>query len=160
MKRVILSMAVAAMLFTACKQACDKACCSSEFDLEKVKAAIAESNKTYGTTFTTGDSTAFVSHYTSDACILAPNAPKMCGSAMLTAFFNEGYKMGIRNITLTTDEVSGCQAEVIETGTYELLADSSKSLDKGKYILVWKEEDGKWKMHRDIWNSDSPMPAP
>jgi ketosteroid isomerase-like protein len=159
MKSVFLSMMTAVLLFSACKQACDKACCATEFDLEKVKTAIAESNKSYGTTFATGDSAGFVSHYTTDACILLPNAPKMCGAAMLNAFFNEGYKMGIRNIALTTDEVSGCPAEVIETGTYELFADSSKSLDKGKYIIVWKAEDGQWKMHRDIWNSDAPMPG-
>lgn len=153
-------MAATLMLFTACKQACEKACCSGEFDLDKVKAAIAESNKTYGTTFATGDSAGFVSHYTSNACILPPNAPKMCGPAMVNAFFNEGYKMGIRHIALTTEEVSGGPSEVTETGTYQIFADSSKSLEKGKFIIIWKEEDGKWKMHRDIWNSDMSIPAP
>ena len=34
------------------------------------------------------------------------------------------------------------------------------SAEKGKFIVVWKEENGKWKMHRDIWNSDAPPPPP
>jgi ketosteroid isomerase-like protein len=29
--------------------------------------------------------------------------------------------------------------------------------DKGKYIVVWKKEDGKWKLHRDLSNSDLPV---
>jgi len=24
---------------------------------------------------------------------------------------------------------------------------------KGKYVIVWKKVDSKWKMHLDIWNS-------
>ena len=31
--------------------------------------------------------------------------------------------------------------------------------DEGKYVVVWKkQEDGSWKLHRDIWNSNL-MPA-
>jgi ketosteroid isomerase-like protein len=29
-------------------------------------------------------------------------------------------------------------------------------LCKGKYIVLWKKENGKWKLHRDISNSDLP----
>ena len=32
---------------------------------------------------------------------------------------------------------------------------SGKEIDKGKYIVLWKMEDGKWKLHRDIFNSDN-----
>jgi hypothetical protein len=34
-----------------------------------------------------------------------------------------------------------------------------KVLDKGKYIVIWKKEDGTWKLHRDIWTTSVP-PAP
>ncbi|HYV98188.1 MAG TPA: DUF4440 domain-containing protein [Gemmatimonadaceae bacterium] len=33
--------------------------------------------------------------------------------------------------------------------------------DSGKYIEVWKKQsDGKWKIVRDVFNSDVPLPAP
>jgi ketosteroid isomerase-like protein len=32
-------------------------------------------------------------------------------------------------------------------------------MDRGKYIVVWKDEGGKWKLHRDIWNSSLPAPS-
>ena len=68
--------------------------------------------------------------------------------------------MGISNIVLTTEEVMGGKDAVVETGKYEMFVGDKVSAEKGKYILVWKEENGKWKMHRDIWNSDAPPPPP
>jgi len=48
----------------------------------------------------------------------------------------------------------------VETGKYELFVGDKVSAEKGKFIVIWKEENGKWKMHRDIWNSDAPPPPP
>jgi ketosteroid isomerase-like protein len=46
---------------------------------------------------------------------------------------------------------------VIEVGraTVWLVGDGGETLaDNGKYLMVWKREDGRWKRHRDIFNSD------
>ena len=67
--------------------------------------------------------------------------------------------MGIRNIKLTTQEVMGGKDAVAETGKYEMMDAGGKTLDNGKYIAVWKEENGKWKMYRDEWNSAMPVAA-
>lgn len=148
-------------VLTSCTNAPEKAettAVISTFSLDSVKASIAASNKVYGETFATGDSAKFVSSYTSDACIYVTNSPKMCGPQAITAFFNGASAMGIRNLKLTTEEISGSKEAVVETGTYELFVDKGVSIDKGKYIVIWKEENGQWKMHRDIWNTDMPAP--
>ena len=44
----------------------------------------------------------------------------------------------------------------LETGRYELYDAQNKILDKGKYVVVWKQENGEWKLFRDIFNSDLP----
>jgi ketosteroid isomerase-like protein len=85
--------------------------------------------------------------------------PRMCGTAAITAFFNGGYAMGVRNIQLTTDEVMGGAEAVAETGKYAMLDSAGNTLEKGKFIVLWKEENGVWKMHRDVWNSDDAPPA-
>ncbi|MEO6539629.1 MAG: hypothetical protein ABIN74_01515, partial [Ferruginibacter sp.] len=82
--------------------------------------------------------------------------PRMCGTAAITAFFNGGYHMGMRKLAITTEEVMGGKETVVETGKYEVFMADHVSVDKGKFIVVWKEENGKWKMYRDIWNSDLP----
>jgi ketosteroid isomerase-like protein len=130
------------------------------FSLDSAKAAIAASNKIFGQSFATGDSMAFINCYTSDACINPSNMPRMCGPQAITAFFNGGYKMGVRDIKLTTEEIMGGKDAVIETGKYEMFVAGNVSAEKGKFIVIWKEENGKWKMHRDIWNSDNPAPPP
>lgn len=68
--------------------------------------------------------------------------------------------MGVRNIKITTQEVMGGAETVSEMGSYEMFGDKNMSLDKGKFIVVWKQENGKWKMHRDVWNSDIMPPTP
>ena len=161
MKKIFLPvLAACALLFSCTNETAQTTAAADTFNLDSAKAAIAASNATYGACFATGDSAAFVSHYTSDACISPSNMPKMCGPQAVNGFFVGGYKMGIRNLKLTTDEVMGGKDAVVETGTYEVLGDKGVSFDKGKFIVVWKEENGKWKMHRDIWNTDMPVPAP
>lgn len=132
-------------------------------ELDSAKAQITEMNKTYGDGFVKGDSSLFLNHYTKDACVMPPQAPKLCGVEGVGGFFKAAYgMMGVRNITVMADEVTGGPTEVVEVGQYELFGDSAKtkSLDKGKYIVVWKEEDGKWKMHRDIFNTSNAPAVP
>ena len=129
--------------------------------LRPVKAAIEASNKTYGDAFVKGDSALMIAKYTKDGCIMPEGAPKMCGAEGLGAFFAVGHKqMGIKNVKLTTEEVMGSGDVVVETGTYDLIGAADKSMDKGKYVVAWKQEDGKWKMHRDIFTSSVAPPAP
>jgi ketosteroid isomerase-like protein len=162
MKKLFLPViAICAILFSCNSETAKiETTAAATFSLDSAKAAIAASNATYGSCFATGDSAAFVSHYTSDACINPSNMPKMCGPQAITAFFNGGYKMGIRGLKLTTNEVMGGKDAVVETGNYEILGDKGVSFDKGKFIVIWKEENGKWKMHRDIWNTDLPAAVP
>ena len=131
---------------------------ASAFSLDSAKAAIAASNKVFSACFASGDSTAFANCYTSDACINVTGMPRMCGTGAITAFFNGGRKMGLTNVALTTEEVMGGKDAVVEVGKYEMFVGNNVSAEKGKFIVVWKEENGKWKMHRDIWNSDAPPP--
>jgi len=114
----------------------------SIFNLDSAKTSIAASNKQYGECFAKGDLVKFVDSYTSEACIYVTIAPKMCGPQAINAFINGGYSMGIRNLKLTTKEVSVTKEAVFETGTYEIFADKRVSIDKGKFIVIWKEESG------------------
>lgn len=153
MKKMMI-IALSGLLFVACKNEV-----ATPYDLTEAKAAIAESNKTYGDGFTKGDATLFTSKYTKDGCIMPAGAPKLCGPEALGMFFQGAQAMGVKNIALTTEEVMGGPDAVVETGTYELLGEANQNLDKGKFIVIWKMEDGKWKMHRDIFNSSVPPPA-
>ncbi len=155
----LLGVAVLAILFSSCNDNAAKTE-TAGFSIDSVKAAIAASNKVFGASFATGDSVAFANCYTSDGCIYNANMPKICGTDGIRSFSSIGYNSGIRNVVLTTEEVMGGKDAVVETGKYEVFIADNVSVEKGKFVVAWKEENGKWKMHRDIWNSDAPPPPP
>jgi len=162
MKQLLFLCTASVLIFTSCdhKQMTEGE--KSSFNIDSVKTQIAASNIVFGESFGKGDSTGFAALYTSDGCMSPQGMPKLCGTASIAAFFNGGVQSGFKKIALTTEEVMGGQDGVIETGKYDVQGEGGVSYEKGKYIVMWKEENGKWKMHRDLWNSDAapqPMPA-
>jgi ketosteroid isomerase-like protein len=155
----LLGIVIIAILFSSCNNEAAKTE-TAVFSLDSAKAAFAASNKVFGACFATGDSVAFANCYASDGCIYNANMPKVCGTDGIRSFLNIGYQSGIRNVVLTTEEVMGGKEAVVETGKYEVFIADNVSVEKGKFVVVWKEENGKWKMYRDIWNSDAPPPPP
>lgn len=155
-----LAVVLVACFIYSCNTETTKTETAVGFSLDSAKAAIAASNKVFGACFATGDSVAFANCYTTDGCIYNANMPKVCGTAGIQSFLSMGYKSGLRNVVLTTEEVMGGKEAVVETGKYEVFIADNVSVEKGKFVVVWKEENGKWKMHRDIWNSDAPPPPP
>ena len=154
MKKLFIISIPALLLFASCKTEKRKESVTI-FNLDSAKVAIAESNKTYGSGFAKGDSSLFISKYTKDGCIMPANAPKLCGSQAIGMFFKGAKSNGVQNINLITEEVMGGPEVVVETGTYELLGAANASMDKGKFVVAWKMEDGKWKMHRDIFTTNA-----
>ncbi len=151
MKKIIIA-SFAALSLAACKTEEKK---ETAFNLDAAKVAIAESNKTYGDAFTKGDSSLLINKYTKDGCIMPANAPKLCGGQAIGMFFKGAKTNGVQNVKLVTEEVMGGPEVVVETGTYELLNAANASMDKGKFVVAWKMEEGKWKMHRDIFTTNA-----
>lgn len=159
MKKLCLLFS-AATLFFACSQPSSTENAADTFQLDSAKAAIAAANMIFEDALAKGDSAASAALYTKDGCILQSGMPKICGSAAIASFFGGAKKMGVGGIKLTTIDVSGSKELVAEEGNYELLGLDGKTIDKGKYLLTWKLEDGKWKIARDISNTDlAPAPA-
>lgn len=152
---------LAVLFFYSCKESAEKSEAEKVFDLAPAKAAIAESNKTYGDAFVKNDASLLVAKYTKDGCIFPAGAPKLCGAEGIGGFFSVAQKgMGVKNVNLVTEEVMGGKEIIVETGTYQLLGIADKIIDNGKFVVAWKQEDGKWKMHRDCFTSSVAPPAP
>jgi len=133
----------------------------STFDLAAAKKAIDSTNAIFGTLVSKGDSVGLAALYTSDAKFMAEHVPTASGrSGIQSAFAGMFAAMGTPGLKLSADEVSGNEDMVSEVGTYSMTDKNGKEIDKGKYIVLWKMEDGKWKLHRDIFNSDLPPMAP
>lgn len=132
---------------------------TASFDLAAVKSTIAETNKTFSDAVVKGDSTTITNLYASDAHILPPNMPAATSHEAIQHVSGGFTSMGIKSFSLESTDVYGGPEMVVEEGKYTVGDGSGKTVDEGKYIVLWKQEDGKWKLYRDIWNSNLPAPG-
>jgi ketosteroid isomerase-like protein len=90
--------------------------------------------------------------YTVDARILPPGADSIQGRAQIKGFWQQVIAgLGVRDAKLTTVDAQAAGDSVIEVGRADLTLDEGQILAV-KYVVQWKEEDGIWKWHTDIWN--------
>jgi ketosteroid isomerase-like protein len=61
--------------------------------------------------------------------------------------------MGIKTVRLETVEAEEHGNTAIDIGKYTLSGEAGNVMDRGKYIVILKQEGGQWKLHRDIFNS-------
>src|SRR6266487_4079655 len=128
---------------------------STSFDMSKAKSVIADINEKFSEELRKGDSVGMASHYASDALVMPPNSEPAPKDKIVSAW-GGAIRMGVKDVKLITDDVTGNAEVLVETGRYEMYGDNNKLLDKGKYVVIWKPENGEWKLYRDIWNTSMP----
>jgi len=135
---------------------CNSTYKSSNAKLEEAKKAIAASNAIYFQAFVKGDSSLFIDRYATDACIMAPNSPGLCGSGAPLQFFKIAYnQIGLRNGKFITTEIYGDGEQyVTEEGIWQSFDQNGKLFDNGKFLVLWKKTPNGWKMFRDSFSSD------
>lgn len=90
--------------------------------------------------------------YTADARILPPGAELVQGRTKIKDFWEQAIAaLGVTDATLATVEAETAGDSVIEIGRAELTLPGGQKVAV-KYVVHWKQEDGKWKWHTDIWN--------
>ncbi len=143
MKLLLLS-AIAGLMMTSCNPKATKETESSQFDIAAVKTQIEEANKVYGGRFTTNDTAYYAEKYCKDAAIMPEQMPVITGRDGIRNFnYNEGKNKDFK-ISISATSIYGSPDAVIEEGTYTFPGDDGVIYDKGKFIAIWKQEDGKW----------------
>lgn len=128
---------------------------ATQFDLAKAKAEIEQANKDFMALVAAGDSVGLANSYTADARFMIAGAPPVVGRANIQTAMSNIVQSGITGIDLRLENVYGTEALLAEEGELTLFAgDDAVAVEK--YIVLWKKEDGKWKLFRDISNSNLP----
>lgn len=122
-------------------------------------AEIRRVNDLFSGHFERGDAAAMSSLYTSMGVLMPTGMEPIQGTAGIEAFWQGAMAMGLKQLKLQTREVEELADTAIELGNYTLYGPESQAADHGKYIVVWKQEQGQWKLHQDIWNSSVAAPA-
>ena len=106
--------------------------------------------------FERSDAAAIAHLYTPNGVLLPTGTETIQGTAGIQAFWQGAMEMGIKRVKLDSKDVEELTDTAIELGNYTLFGPNQQVLDKGKYLVVWKEQQGRWKLHQDIWNSSLP----
>ena len=151
-----LSSFIQSAILSAVLLACNANQQLSNSNLEEAKKAVAESNAVYFQSFVKNDSSIFINRYAEDACIMAPNSPKVCGRNAALKFFRAAYDIyGMRNGKFITTDVYGDGVEfVTEEGLWQSFDATGKLFDDGKFLVLWKKTKDGWKMYRDSFSSN------
>lgn len=125
-----------------------------------LRGDIEAANQRFTSAFARGDTAGLAACYGAEGQVLPPNGEVVQGRAAIEGFWRMVLDAGISEVRLETAEVEGDGGSAYEVGRYTLTAGGGQVADRGKYVVIWRREGGEWKLHRDIWNSSVPAPAP
>jgi len=131
------------------------------------KQAIDAANAQWPRLTSTGHSDSIAEFYAVDAVLMPPNMATTKGKDAIRAFFATMNTMDPRpTLTLRAVTVVASGPGAVEVGRWHWafpagakLPPGMAAVDSGKYIVRWTQQNGKWLMVDDIWNSDTPLPA-
>ena len=130
-------------------------------DSASVRRTIDDNNARYIAALKQGDAAALAAFYTSDGVVMNPNMPAWRGAdGMRQGFAGFLTRFAVIDAKLATQDVIITPWYAIERGTYQWTLHPKTGAgpdvsDNGKYLTVWElQDDGSWKISRDINNSD------
>ena len=97
--------------------------------------------------------------YTKHARILPPGAPMISGRAEIKQFWaNMIQSANAKSAVLTSVDVMATGDGIVEIGKAVLTVQPEGQATaevEVKYVVYWRNEDGRWKWHVDIWNPNA-----
>jgi uncharacterized protein (TIGR02246 family) len=133
-------------------------------DVAADEAAIRAADSAWFSAHTAGEADAVAALYADDAVISVPGAPAARGSAAIrAAIAKDVADMKAAGLTLASSPTADLGASG-DLGwiwnTFTAKDKSGATVDAGKYLTLLARRDGRWRIIRDIWNSDNAPPAP
>ncbi len=119
-----------------------------------ISSEIRSQNDKFESTFAKGDAAGMATLYTEDGMLLPTGCDVIVGHKGIQDFWQGAMNMGVKEVKLHTVEVEQYNGTAIELGNYRLNGEDGEKLDHGKYIVIWKKQNGSWKLQKDIWNSN------
>ncbi|MGD8306874.1 MAG: nuclear transport factor 2 family protein [Ignavibacteria bacterium] len=117
-------------------------------DVAELRPVIESRTAQYAKYLLEGDSVSIAALYAGDGmlgCTRGEEIISKVGGWIRSDIENDSRHLTFKTITLNADGNL-----LIETGTAEARSDAGELKYTFRYLCVWKEEDGVWKLYRDI----------
>ena len=128
--------------------------------LDEIKLAMAANNNLFNTeVFGNRNFAALDQIYTSDARILPPGAPMVSGREAIKKFWSDLIQsVNAKSAVLASVDVILAGDGLVEIGRATLTVEprgQSTTQMEVKYVVYWRQDNGRWKWHVDIWNQNA-----
>ncbi|MBF0888822.1 MULTISPECIES: YybH family protein [Gluconobacter] len=123
-------------------------------------AAVKAVTEQFAADLAKGDLQAISRLYTDDARLLPPNADPISGRAAILAYFEKTLRPDlVGGATFDHYEIYGGENAATSLSQIRMLDTKGQVIERGKQTIVLLKQDGKWKIHRDMWSDNSPTHA-
>jgi ketosteroid isomerase-like protein len=129
-------------------------CCTSallaqiQVDAEKERPLIERRLDEYSKYLLDGDSVSLAAMYAQSAVIGCKKGPEIL--AAMGAWVRSGIKNNSRHVVFKTSSLTADGELLLEIGTAEGRSDKGELKYSFRYLVVWKKENGTWKLYRDV----------
>lgn len=153
---VFFALCILTIGFQSCKEKPnEKEIPEQLFDLVQAKTEIEAANKNFMALVAAGDSIGLANSYTVDAKFMSAGAPSVVGRANIQTAMSNIIQSGITAVDIRLENVYGTEDLIAEEGELTLFV-GEDAVAEEKYIVLWKKEEGRWKLFLDIFNSNLP----
>jgi ketosteroid isomerase-like protein len=123
---------------------------------DSIKAEMQKVNELFGEVVVKGRNFAALDQvYTRLARILPPGADLIEGRENIRDFWRAAVAgMNVQDAKLVSVNAHLAGDSILEVGRAQLFLPEGQSAEV-KYVVEWKQEDGAWKWHTDIWNMNA-----
>jgi ketosteroid isomerase-like protein len=122
---------------------------TNSIGFEKAKRSIEKVIQQVSADFHNGDSVAIAGHYATNATFGSVRGRDKITEAW-GSFIRSCKAKGYTNVVYHTNAMATDGEYVAELGDYDITDMSNNVQIHGKYMVVWKQEDGDWKLYRDM----------
>ena len=157
MRQFLLLCAASSLIVTACSVSSSIHRATETkpaLDLAAAKKAVEGGQQIFMDLFKKGDSAGVADVYTVDAKVMNAGSQAAEGKDSIIKFFGKIFRSGLKIIAVKTIGVWNSADMIVEEGKWTMADEDGNEYDHGKYLILWKMEDGKWKKFRDCHNSD------
>ncbi|MEL4456498.1 SgcJ/EcaC family oxidoreductase [Lutimonas vermicola] len=124
------------------------------FNLAKEKEELKKSFKGVRESLAKKDAKAVANYYTEDGVFMPHNSTIFTGRDNIEKAFEGFIESGFTELNVESTWAEGCGEYLLDTEKWTL--SNGKDTLIGKSLVIWKKEDGIWKMYKDMINTDTP----
>ncbi len=147
-KILLLTFLITSIFITSCdRNANEKSVESKQVDLSVLGKEINIQLREFERHLQNGDSIALGSMYMDDAKIM----PSVVGRDNIVKNFGGMIRHDITGASFNTIGLWGNDQLLVEEGTGIWSLENGQVVEQGTYLVVWKKDNGNWKIFRDIW---------